>query len=119
MLGGVKPHPSRSVLYRYLRLLESTTVFFVASVMLTLGLFVLGNSQVFLDASLRMLVNLVVVFGTLGVASGICYTAALVIWMIRRRHAMLGRFLIGVASTVFTLAAALTGGALDALVTPG
>ena len=115
----MRPHPSSSVLYRFLRLLESATLFFSVSVLVCAGLFVLGNAQGFLDDSLRMLLNMLVVFSTLGVTSAACYIGSLVIWMARRRHLMLGRFLLGVLAAVVTLSAALAGGALEALVTPG
>jgi hypothetical protein len=119
MLGLVKPHPSSSVLYRFLRLLESATLFFSVSVLLCAGLFVLGNAQEFLDGSLRMLLNLLVVFSTLGVTSAACYIVALVIWMVRRSRVMIGRFLLACLAAALSLSAALAGGALEALVTPG
>ena len=118
MLTPVRPHPSTSVLYRFLRLLESATLFFVVSAALAVALFVLGNVQGFLDASLRMLLNLMVIFSTLGVTSGICYVVACVTWMIRRRHLMIARLGLGVLAIALTLTAALAGGALEALVTP-
>ncbi len=118
MLRPVRPHPSTSVLYRFLRLLESTTLFFVVGALLVAALFVLGNVQEFLDSSLRMLLNLMVVFSTLGVTSAVCYLVACITWMIRRRHVMIVRLLAGLVAVALTLSAALAGGALEALVTP-
>lgn len=118
-LVWVRPHPSSSVLYRFVRFLESSTVFFLVSVLLTAALFVLGNVQEFLDESLTMLIDLLVVFSTLGVTSGLCYVVALLVWMIRRHHVMAGRFALGVAATAIALVAAVGAGALGALVSPG
>lgn len=101
-----------------MRLLEGANVFFLLSIILFVGLFVLGNNQEFLDSSQLMLLGLISVASSLCVASGICYLVALGIWMIRRHHFMGLRVLYGVLATSIGGAAAVAGGALDAFVRP-
>lgn len=99
-------------------MLEAANLFFLLSVLLVTGLFVLGNFQEFLDSSQELLLVALSTLSTLCVASGICYVVALVIWMIRRRHVMAFRLLYGLLATTVGGAVAVLGGALEALVRP-
>lgn len=101
-----------------MRILEGANVFFLSSVILVAGLFVLGNFQGFLDTSQLLLLDMLSILSMLCVASGLCYVVALAIWMVRRRHAMVLRFLYGVVAVVIGAAAAVAGGALEAFVRP-
>ncbi|MFW6380412.1 MAG: hypothetical protein ACOC0Y_00020 [Spirochaetota bacterium] len=99
-----------------MRLLEGASVFFLLSLLLVSGLFVMGNYQGFLDSSLMLLLRLVSTLSMLCIASGLCYVAALGIWMIRRRHVMVLRFVYGVVATFVGAVVAVAGGALEAFV---
>ena len=101
-----------------MRLLEGANVFSLLSLAMVTGLFVLGNYQEFLDESQLMLLDLLSLLAMFGVASGLCYMVALVIWMIRRRHAMLFRFVYAVVATLIAAVAAVAGGALESFVRP-
>ena len=63
----------------------------------------LGNYQEFLLESQLLLLQLISAAGILGVGSGLWYLAALVVWMIRRRHPMILRLLLGLFSTTMSL----------------
>jgi uncharacterized membrane protein len=114
----VQIHPGHSLLYRIMRLLEGANLFFLLTVLLLAALLALGNFQEFLDSSQLMLLGLLSLASMLGVASGICYIVALVIWMIRRHRLMILRFAYGVVATTIAGAFAVAGGALDAFVRP-
>ena len=101
-----------------MRILEGANVFFLFALLLVAGLFVLGNFQEFLDESQLLLLQAASVLSMLCIASGVSYAVALVIWMIRRRHLMLLRLIYGILATVVASAAAVAGGALEALVRP-
>ncbi len=118
MLSPVRSHPTPSVLYRTMRLLEGANVFCLMSLLLVAGLFVLGNFQEFLDQSQLMLLSIVSVLSVLCVASGLCYVIALSIWMVRRRRSMLLRLFYGLIATLMGGAAAAVAGALEAIVRP-
>ncbi|MFP4377556.1 MAG: hypothetical protein ACLFP4_10975 [Spirochaetales bacterium] len=100
----MRPHPSTSVLYRVLRIVSSAHVFFVLAILLVSAVFVLGNYQEFLLDSQLLLLQLMSAAGILGVGSGLWYVSTLIIWMIRRRHPMLLRLLLGLFSTTLSLA---------------
>lgn len=101
-----------------MRILEGANLFFLLTTVLVAVLFVLGNFQEFLDSSQLMLLSLLSVASTLCVASGICYVVALIIWMIRRRHVMIARFLYGLLAVTVGVGLSVAGGALEALVRP-
>lgn len=118
MLSVVRSHPTRSVLYRTMRLLEGANVFCLMSLLLVAGLFVLGNFQEFLDQSQLMLLSIVSVLSVLCIASGFCYVIALTIWMVRRRRSMMLRLFYGLLSTLMGGIAAAIAGALETIVRP-
>jgi hypothetical protein len=101
-----------------MRLLETANVFFLLSMLLVVGLFVLGNFQEFQDTSQVLLLRMLSVMSMLCIASGLCYVVALMIWMIRRRHVMVLRVLYGLIATAVGLIVSVAGGALEAFVRP-
>lgn len=108
----------RSILYRTMRILESANLLFLVNVLLVAGLFVLGNYQEFMDASLILLVRLLSILSILCVASGLSYVATLIVWMIRRRHFMAFRLAYGFSATVVASLTAVIAGALETIVRP-
>lgn len=101
-----------------MRLIEGANLFSFLSLLLAAGLFVLGNYQEFLDSSQVMLLGIVSTLAMLSVASGICYFVALVIWMIRRRHLMIGRVIYALLATSMAASIVVAGGALEAVIRP-
>jgi hypothetical protein len=88
-------------------------LFFVLAILLVSAVFVLGNYQEFLLESQLLLLQLISAAGILGVGSGLWYVSALVIWMIRRRHAMVLRLFLGLFSTTLSLAVVVVASTLQ------
>jgi len=90
-------------------------VFFFLAVLITAGLFVLGNFQEFLDQSQLLLLRFLSAAGILCAASGLWYVISLTVWMIRRRHLMLLRLLASLVSTTIGVSAVLGATVLQTL----
>lgn len=114
----MRPHHGSSVLYRTIRWLEGTSLFLLSAALLLGGVFVLGNYQSFLDSTQLLVLQLLSATGVLCLSSGVCYLLALVVWMIRRRRAMVFRLLYAVVATAVGTAATLVSGVLETLVRP-
>ncbi len=111
-------HPTRSILYRTMRLLEGANLFSLLSLVLAAGLFVLGNFQEFLDTSQMLLLRVLSASSMLCIASGLCYVVTLVIWMFQRRHFMVFRLFYGMAATVTGVVATILAGVLETIARP-
>ena len=111
----MRPNPRTSVLFRTVRIVSTSHIFFLFAILITAGLFVLGNFQEFLDESQLLLLQLLSACGILCAASGIWYIVSLSIWMIRRGHLMLLRAFVALVSTTTGVAAVLVATALQTL----
>ena len=97
-------------------MLESVNAFAFLGSILVGALFVLGNYQEFLEASLGLLLMLTSFLSLLAVATGLSYIASLVVWMIRRRRTLLIRLIYGVFATAVCGAVAVGIGVLQSAV---
>ena len=93
-------------------------MFALVSLLLVGALFVLGNFQQFLDSSLLLLVRLMSALSLLCIASGVCYIAGMLAWMVRRRHLMLLRVLYGLVVIVVGTTGTVGTGLLQAMARP-
>jgi hypothetical protein len=101
-----------------MRLLEGANLFSLLSLLLSAGLFVLGNYQEFLDSSQLLLLRVLSTSSMLCIASGVCYVVTLVIWMFRRGHFMVFRLLYGMVASVAGIVAAFIAGVLETIARP-
>ncbi|MFP3958726.1 MAG: hypothetical protein ACLFUX_01020 [Spirochaetaceae bacterium] len=106
------------VLYRSMRILEAASVFLLLLSVIVLGVYLLGNYQRFLPESQRMLLAVLRVSSALCAFATIYYGGALVVWMITRRHVLLGRLLYAVAATAFAVLMSLSAHLVTVLIQP-
>lgn len=106
------------LLFRTLRFVETGNVFSFLASLIVLGLFLVGNYQEFLDSSQFMLLDILSVTSIVCGITGLYYLIALTVWMVRRRHLIVLRFLYGILATAIGSALTLTLSLLEAIASP-
>jgi hypothetical protein len=114
---GPRPH-HYPVLYRSMRILEGISVFLLLLSLIVLSMYLLGNYQRFLPESQLLLLGILRVTSALCGFATLYYAAALVGWMISRRHVLAGRLIYVAVATAFALAVSLGAHLITVLIRP-
>lgn len=98
-----RTHPGEFVTFRLMRTVEGLSLFFVFFMLLVFLLYVIGNTQHFLESSQHMLLQLLEVSALLCSFTSAYYLLLLSAWMIRRRFLVLPRIIYSVVAVALGL----------------
>lgn len=112
-----RPH-HYPVLYRSMRITEGISVFLLSLSVIVLGMYLLGNYQQFLPQSQLLLLDVLRVSSALCGFATLYYGVMLVVWMVSRRHLLIGRLVYVVFATVFSLAMSLGAHLVTVIIRP-
>ena len=115
--GETRRHPGEFVTFRLMRTVEGLSLFFVFFMLLVFLLYILGNTQHFLESSQRMLLQLLELTSLLCSFCSTYYLFLLSAWMIRRRFIVLPRIIYSVVVIVLGLMFAFGSSFLTVLFT--
>lgn len=111
-------HHHYPTLYRSMRILEGMSVFLLALSAIVMGIYLLGNYQSFLPDSQLMLLAILRVTSALCGFATVYYGVALIVWMVTRRHILLGRLVYAVIAGVFALLLSLSAHLVSVIIQP-
>lgn len=98
-----RTHPGEFVTFRLMRTVEGLSLFFVFFMLLVFLLYVIGNTQHFLESSQHMLLQLLEVSALLCSFASAYYLLLLSAWMIRRRFLVLPRIVYSIVAVALGL----------------
>ncbi|MFP4564889.1 MAG: hypothetical protein ACLFNX_00155 [Spirochaetaceae bacterium] len=106
------------VLYRSMRILEGISAFLLLLSIMAFAMYLLGNYQQFLPESQLLLLGILRIVSALCAFATAYYAVALGIWMISRRHLLLGRIVYAVLVVTFAVIATLSSHLVTVLIQP-
>lgn len=101
-----------------MRILEGISAFLLLLSIIALFMYLLGNYQQFLPDSQLLLLGILRVASALCAFATVYYAVALVIWMISRRHILVGRIIYAVVAVAFAVIATLSSHLVTVIIQP-
>ena len=101
-----------------MRILEGISAFLLLLSIIALSMYLLGNYQQFLPDSQLLLLGILRVTSALCAFATVYYAGALVVWMISRRHILVGRIIYAVVAVSFAVIATLSSHLVTVIIQP-